>query len=250
LYSDIQGGYGGGTGNINANPQFTDGWIHLSGTSPCIDTGDPQYAAEANETDIDGDIRVKNRVDMGADEFVSSSAALFVIVPGNLQFTAQGKHLGNQMQSILIKNYGTGSLNWQIEMPPDCNWLSVTPLSGQITDGNSVVTISVDPSKADYGTNTAQFTISAPGASNSPQTVTVNLTVSGPSIYFPSPLYIYAGKNTKVEKTFEIRNSGYDILHWNIEAPNDGNWLETVERGMRGREKQDGNNNDRRQRSE
>lgn len=76
-FSNIQGGYSG-TGNINADPCFIDANnpdpnlrnYHLLASSPCINTGDPNYTPEPNETDIDGESRVMlGRVDMGADEF-------------------------------------------------------------------------------------------------------------------------------------------------------------------------------------
>jgi hypothetical protein len=49
-------------------PNYGD--YHLLPASPCIDTGDPNYEAEPNETDLDGNARViGGRVDMGAYEF-------------------------------------------------------------------------------------------------------------------------------------------------------------------------------------
>jgi hypothetical protein len=149
----------------------------------------------------------------------------------NFSFTAYGKSDTSVAgQELVINNTGFDTLNWHIELS-ECNWLSVSQSSGQITDGNSIVVLTVDPSKAPaYGNNDATINIIDESASNSPVAVTVQLYVSGPSMYVnPNSLYIYAEKNTKVENTFEIKNGGYDILHWNIEAPNDGNWLETVE---------------------
>ncbi len=79
-YSDIWGGWPG-QGNIDADPHFVepgywdsdyvwiDGDYHLLPGSPCIDSGDPNYVAEPNETDLDGRPRVINgRIDMGAYE--------------------------------------------------------------------------------------------------------------------------------------------------------------------------------------
>ncbi len=67
-FSNIQGGYNG-LGNIDEDPMFVDDF-HLGDNSPCIDSGDPDFVPEPNETDLDGDPRVVNgRVDMGADEF-------------------------------------------------------------------------------------------------------------------------------------------------------------------------------------
>jgi predicted outer membrane repeat protein len=88
-YSDVQGGWTG-TGNIDADPCFVemgywdpngtpadsndDFWVegnyHLQPASLCINAGDPNYVAEPNEIDFDGEARVMfARVDMGADEF-------------------------------------------------------------------------------------------------------------------------------------------------------------------------------------
>lgn len=83
-YCCIQGLTGalGGTGNIGANPAFTqpghwdttdvwvDGDYHLLSGSPCINAGDPSYIAGPDETDLDGNARVIcGRIDMGAYEF-------------------------------------------------------------------------------------------------------------------------------------------------------------------------------------
>lgn len=67
----VQGGAGGGEGNIQDDPAFVDfagGDYRLSGNSPCIDTGkNEDWMWQA--VDLDGDPRVLNRkVDMGAHE--------------------------------------------------------------------------------------------------------------------------------------------------------------------------------------
>jgi len=44
--------------------------LHLSSTSPAINTGDPLFSSALEEKDIDGEARVQSgRVDIGADEF-------------------------------------------------------------------------------------------------------------------------------------------------------------------------------------
>jgi len=83
-YSDVKGGSAGvyvpsgstldwSSGNINIDPELVDpnnGDFHLMVGSPCIEAGDPNYVAEPNEVDIDGEARISGyRVDMGADEF-------------------------------------------------------------------------------------------------------------------------------------------------------------------------------------
>jgi hypothetical protein len=70
-YSNIEGGFPAGTGNIDIAPLFADPDMdnyHLRASSPGIDQADP--AATLN-VDIDGDARpTDGRSDMGADEFV------------------------------------------------------------------------------------------------------------------------------------------------------------------------------------
>lgn len=70
-YSNIKGGYAGGTGNINTDPCFVNpdaNDFHLLPGSPCIDTGDP-YGVYTGQVDIDGEPRVfGDFVDMGSDE--------------------------------------------------------------------------------------------------------------------------------------------------------------------------------------
>ncbi|MHC4500967.1 MAG: right-handed parallel beta-helix repeat-containing protein, partial [Planctomycetota bacterium] len=71
-YSCIQDG-DTGTGNISSDPCFVapdTNDFHIGPNSPCINYGDPNYLAEAGETDIDGDRRIMAElIDIGADEF-------------------------------------------------------------------------------------------------------------------------------------------------------------------------------------
>jgi predicted outer membrane repeat protein len=86
-------------GNIDADPRFIkqgywdpngtpadandDIWIngdyHLMPASPCINAGDPNYVPEPNETDLDGNPRIKDgRIDMGAYETIQHEAHLWI----------------------------------------------------------------------------------------------------------------------------------------------------------------------------
>ena len=95
-YSCIQGWTGalGGTGNINSDPLFlnpSNDDLHLLPASPCIDTGDPCYVAEPNETDLAGNPRVMDgRVDMGAYE-CSYVEASMKFTPQALNLSSGGK---------------------------------------------------------------------------------------------------------------------------------------------------------------
>jgi hypothetical protein len=93
-YSCIQGGWLG-SGNIDADPGFVDELnedYHLLPTSPCIDTGDPNYIAGPNETDLDGRPRViSGRIDMGAYEAPIFAEAR--ILPRTINLASKGNWL-------------------------------------------------------------------------------------------------------------------------------------------------------------
>ena len=85
-YSDIQGGWPTGTGNINTNPKFVGGGnYHLTSTSPCIDAA---TAAGSPADDIDGSPRPQVAgYDMGADEFVVNKPPVIDITLNKNSFT-------------------------------------------------------------------------------------------------------------------------------------------------------------------
>jgi hypothetical protein len=104
-YSDVKGGWEG-SGNIDTDPCFVeagywdvndvwvDGDYRLLETSPCIDAGDPNYVAEANETDLDGNPRIINdRIDMGAYEFWPAVKVRMKLTPQTLNCASKGKYI-------------------------------------------------------------------------------------------------------------------------------------------------------------
>jgi hypothetical protein len=107
-YCCIQGWTGGlgGVGNMGDDPCFvepgywdsnglwTDGGYHLLAGSPCIDTGDPNYVAEPNETDLDGKPRVVGgRIDMGAYEFVPAIECRVAFLPRVINRHSRAKRI-------------------------------------------------------------------------------------------------------------------------------------------------------------
>ncbi len=107
-YSDVQGGWLG-EGNIDDAPLFVelgyweangtpydandDFWVegdyHLLTDSPCIDTGEPNYIAGPNETDLDGRPRIiGGRIDMGAYEAPIFAGAR--ILPRTINLASKG----------------------------------------------------------------------------------------------------------------------------------------------------------------
>jgi hypothetical protein len=89
----------------------------------------------------------------------------------------QGSNASNQ--SFQVANSGGGTLSYSIT--DDASWLSCSPASGSSTGESDTIKVSFRTSKLAVRTYSATITITAPGASNSPQNIPVSLTVSKPS---------------------------------------------------------------------
>jgi hypothetical protein len=71
------------------SPLFVGGdpMYHIQENSPCIDQGDPNYAADMGEIDIDGQPRIgAGRIDIGADEYYKSVLTADIYFDGIVNF--------------------------------------------------------------------------------------------------------------------------------------------------------------------
>jgi hypothetical protein len=87
-------------GYWDSNGAWENGDYHLLQSSPCIDTGDPNYVPEPNETDLDGRPRVLDGdndgidvVDMGAYEYRFTISAEARILPQTINLASKGKSI-------------------------------------------------------------------------------------------------------------------------------------------------------------
>ena len=91
-------------------------------------------------------------------------------------------------EKVTITNTGEGTLNWQAAS--EQSWIGVSPASGT---GNGSMEIGIATTSLYPGTYQGAVTVTDPNASNSPQVITVNLTVyapggdSGPFGVFDTP---------------------------------------------------------------
>jgi|GEM_PF-3094157 len=94
----------------------------------------------------------------------------------SLNFGALAGGVATAAQSVVVSNSGVGTLNWTAASSQ--SWLGVTPATGT---GTGVLQITVNPAGLAAGLTAGAYsgalTVSAAGASNSPQTIRVNLTV-------------------------------------------------------------------------
>ena len=127
-------------------------------------------------------------------------------------------------QALTISNSGAGTLNWSIT--ENAPWLTPSILSGS---GAGSVSLAVNTAGMSAGTYSTPVTIAATGATNTPQSVMVTLTVTAPLIptigLAPSTLTFSAnqGGTNPVAQTVNISNSGTGTLSWN--ASSTASWL-------------------------
>jgi hypothetical protein len=225
-YSDVAGGHAG-TGNTDTDPCFVDsarGILNLLPESPCIDAGDPDYVAEPDEVDINGEPRViDGRVDMGADEF-NSAGTLIGTWPFEFEFVAYSGSDDPPPQTLAVFNSGIGTLNWEIGY--DCPWLQAIPTSGESAGEIDEVTVSVDTAGLSPGRYNCQVVVHDPCALNSPRTVLVGLAVHGPIIQLSSMNLEFRGTEyggNPDPQMLTITNVGGGTLRWEIAE--DCDWL-------------------------
>ena len=95
------------------------------------------------------------------------------VSPSSFSFSATAGGANPANQSLSITNVGAGTLTWSATS--NQSWLSVSPTSGTAP---STATVSANITGLAAGTYSGAITISATGATNTPVTVPVTLTVS------------------------------------------------------------------------
>jgi hypothetical protein len=140
-------------------------------------------------------------------------------------------------QSFQVANSGSGTLGYSISTG-GTNWLSCSPPSGASTGESDTVAVNYNTSGISAGTYFATITIAAAGASNSPQTIPVSLTVNAPSSPPATPVPSSApaislnqgslsassnqGSNAS-QQSFKVANSGSGTLTYSI--TDNASWL-------------------------
>jgi hypothetical protein len=167
-----------GSEAVEGNPLFVDaanGDFHIKSNSPAIDAAS---SAGAPGRDFDGNPRPQGAgYDIGAFEYGSSdNRPVIALSREQIDVTVVGGSTTSKTENFSIGNSGSGTLDWTVAVngTNNADWLSVNPTSGT---GAGTVTVTIDPSGLRVGSYTGTVTVSSTNAANSPQTVTVNLTI-------------------------------------------------------------------------
>jgi hypothetical protein len=142
--------------------------------------------------------------------------------PSSLVFSATQGGANPANQTVTVTNTGTGTMTWSVA--DNANWLTATQSGGSISAGVNVAGLAA-------GTYTGAITVSASGATNTPQTIPVSLTVAAAPVASPtialSPtsfaLTAQAGSTTVLNQTLTITNTGGGSLNWTV--IDDSNWV-------------------------
>ncbi len=138
--------------------------------------------------------------------------------PGSL--TASCKEGGNaQTQSFELWNSGGSTLEYTIS--DNTSWLACTPTSGTSTGEHDSIQVNFTTDELAIGTYSATIKIEALGATNTPQSIEVSLTVNPPPppaiSHIPTSLNNTCQEGTVAPaRNFEIWNSGGKTLFYSI----------------------------------
>ena len=153
------------------------------------------------------------------------SGPLIGVAPGSLSFSGAQGGANPAARTLAVSNGGTGSLTFTAS--DNAPWLSVTPAGGTAPQDLSV---SADLAGLAPGTYTANVTLTATGAANSPTSVPVTLTVAppppGPALAVaPASLAFSAaeGGPAPAARTLDVTNGGGGSLSFT--ASDDAGWL-------------------------
>ncbi len=127
-------------------------------------------------------------------------------------------------QTFSIFNQGAGTLSYTIS--DSSTWLSLDISSGTATTEADLITVSYDTDSLASGTYVGTITITDSGATNSPQTLTVTLTVQEQSVMALSSATMSQALETGDQGTssFTLSNSGGGTLSYTLSESAD--WLE------------------------
>lgn len=171
----------GSVGNVKIQYSVNNGstWTNIATST----ANDGNYSWKVPEIESSGCyIKISEASDGSPSDVSNSTFSIFTPEPAEiklsrmvLDYGANTSGVVTGAQSVLIDNTGGQTLNWTAAAI-GTSWLSVSPASG-IDSG--VISISINPAGMAPGNYTGTVEVSDPNASNSPQSIAVNVKVYG-----------------------------------------------------------------------
>ncbi len=179
------------------------------------------------------DVSNSSLYDVSDDPFSITKAPEIALNRTHLNFGADTGGNVTDTQDFLIENNGGGTLTWSISS--NVNWLIASPSTGT---NSGVVNVYVNPSGLSPGVYSGGIlTISASNASNSPQTITVILTVfragrdDDPFGTFETPQNGSTVRSSVAVTGWVLDDIGVEAVeiwrkNWVVDESGDGKWEE------------------------
>ncbi|MBI3949923.1 MAG: hypothetical protein HY314_05660 [Acidobacteria bacterium] len=148
----------------------------------------------------------------GIRAVVNLAQPILSVSPTSLVFNTVVGQTTPPGQTFTVSNVGTGTLNYSISIS-DPSLVNISPSAGTLGPGQShTVSVFVTPPTV-AGTRQAFLSINAPGAQNSPQTVTVTVnTTNPPGILSVSPTSLtfnaIIGQGNPPPQSIIVQNTG------------------------------------------
>ncbi|OFY50347.1 MAG: hypothetical protein A2X22_07085 [Bacteroidetes bacterium GWF2_49_14] len=212
---------GGGTMAWTASVTTGATWLHITSGSSGSNSGTILLTADANPDNAirTGVITVTAMGATGSPKTVNvvqaaNSPVLFVS-PDQQSIGLAG---GTAQYSVM--NTGGGSLNWTASVTTGAAWLRIT--SGSSGSNSGTITVSADPNQ-DNAIRTGVVTVTAIGATGSPQTVTL-VQANNPPVLVVTPdnrTVVFTGGPA----AFEVSNTGGGSMVWTAEVTTGHSWL-------------------------
>ncbi len=223
----------GGTGSVAVTAPngcawlavSSDDWLTVTSGSSGVGSATVNYSVAANTGASRG-----GTLSIAGQTFTATQAAAplpptIALSPGSLSFSAQQGGANPASQTVAVSNSGGGTLNWTAAVTSG-PWLSVSPASGT---NSGTLAVSANINGLSAGTYNGVITVSATGATNTPQTIGVALAVTGPSptiALSANSLSFRAQEDgaNPAGQTVTVSNSGGGTLSWTATVSS-GAWL-------------------------
>jgi hypothetical protein len=220
-----------GQGTLNWRASESLPWLSLSASNGSLSAGVSTSVNVSASTVGLGSGTYTGTVEISADGVTGSPQRVTItltvtpapslgVSPVSLSFAAQ-QGSAPPAQTLVISNMGGGTLQWTASEP--IPWLLGSPASGSLGAGQSTsMAVSVNTAGLAPGSYTGTITVTAPGATSSPRTVEVTLTVTPvPALgVSPASLSFTAEQGSNpAGQTLTISNTGTGTLAWTATEP-------------------------------